>query len=69
MNTIDRILDGYTWLWRKAFYAVLCLLLIAVAAIVGGGFAAAPTFIGTGLVILILITALAWHVGDPDRLP
>lgn len=69
MNLFDRILDGYTALWRQSPQAVLVLLLSAIGLVLLGCLALSGLSVGLGLAIVICLTAFAWSVGDPDRWP
>ena len=69
MNTIERIFDGYAWLWLNAREPLIGLFLIALAALIGAAYFSSPAALAVGLLVLLLSLLLAWFHGEPFDAP
>lgn len=69
MNQFERLLDGFSILWRRSWRAVLALVCLGVLLVLVGCAIPSGLWVGMGFAVLILFCAFAWSIGDSDRLP
>lgn len=69
MNHIERLFDGFAWLWLHAREPLIGLVLTGIVLLVAAASFDSPLVLLLGLAVFVLSLVLAWFRGENADMP